>query len=53
MIRSTKTTLDFANKAKLDKLHQFIDEYKTSIILASIITQTSECHDLVVICTRK
>lgn len=28
MIRSTKTTLNFANKSKLDSVQQFIDEYK-------------------------
>ena len=32
MIRSTKTTLDFANKSKLDKLHQFVDEYKNVVV---------------------
>ena len=28
MIRSTKATLNFVNKSKLDSVHQFIDEYK-------------------------
>ena len=32
MIRSTKTTIDFANKAKLDKLHHFVDEYRIVVI---------------------
>ena len=32
MIRSTKTTLDFANKEKLKKLHQFVDEYRNVVI---------------------
>ena len=32
MIRSTKTTLDFANKAKLDILHQFVDEYRNVVV---------------------
>ena len=32
MILSSKTTLKFANKSKLDNLHLFIDEYKRVVI---------------------
>jgi hypothetical protein len=32
MIKSTKTTLDFANKAKLKNLHQFVDEYRSVVV---------------------
>jgi IS605 OrfB family transposase len=32
MIRSTKTTLKFANKGKLDILHRFIREYRSVVV---------------------
>ena len=32
MIRSTKSTLKFANKEKLIQLNSFIDEYKNAMI---------------------
>ena len=32
MIRSTKTTLNFANQSKLDTINQFIDEYKIVVV---------------------
>lgn len=32
MIRSTKTTLNFVNKSKLDSIHHFVDEYRNVII---------------------
>lgn len=33
MILSSKTTLKFSNRCKLDNLHLFIDEYKRVVIL--------------------
>ena len=33
MIRSTKTTLKFSNKNKLDNLHLFIEEYRRVVVL--------------------
>lgn len=48
MIRSTQTTLKFSNKGKLDKLHQFLDEYRSVVVqLIDLLWDLEKCPSLI------